>query len=66
MVVVLLLLSALSSLFYYVNAFKSGLNAKAWAFVGLVLGPFALPMFSISKHVAWRRAVGFGNARLLA
>ena len=62
----LIALSVLFSVYYYVDAFKSGLSPKPWAVAGLVLGPVALPMFSISKHVAWRRSVGFGNVQLAA
>ncbi|MDM7859986.1 hypothetical protein QTP81_05180 [Alteromonas sp. ASW11-36] len=62
----LIALSLVFSMYYYVDAFKSGLPPKPWAVVGLMLGPLALPMFGISKHVAWRKSVGFGNAQLSA
>ncbi len=62
----LLVVSLLSSLFYYVESFKSGLSAKKWALVGLLLGPMALPFFTISQHVKLRHAQGFGNSYLRA
>lgn len=63
---VLALLSLMSCVFFYVEAMKSGLNAKVWAFAGLMLGPVVLPLFTIHRHVAWRRAVGFNNLYLAA
>lgn len=54
----------LSAPCFYVNAIKSGVPAKRWAFGGLLVGPVLLPMFSISKHIAWRKAVGYGNVTL--
>ncbi|WP_100641982.1 hypothetical protein [Alteromonas facilis] len=66
MVVLVFFISLLFACYYYVDAFKSGLCPKSWAVTGLLLGPLALPMFNISKHVAWRRAVGFGSVQLAA
>ncbi len=66
MLAMLVVVSVVFALYYYVEAFKSGLSPKQWAFIGLCLGPFALPMLGISKHVAWRRSVGFGSVRLSA
>ncbi|OJF67521.1 hypothetical protein BK026_01185 [Alteromonas sp. V450] len=57
----LMLLSVFSSLYFYVESFKWGMNAKKWAIAGFVLGPILLPMFSISRHIHWRNAVGFNN-----
>lgn len=58
----LALISAiLFSLFYYVQAFKTGMPAKKWAVAGFICGPFILPMFSISMHVTLRQARGFQN-----
>ncbi len=61
MIFLVVLLFIASSVFFYVEAFKVGLSTTKWAIAGLILGPLALPMFSISAHVAWRRDVGFGN-----
>ncbi|MEW9798125.1 hypothetical protein [Alteromonas sp. CYL-A6] len=51
----------LSSVYYYVEAFRWGMNARMWALAGLLMGPFLLPLFSIQRHVQWRRAAGFNN-----
>ena len=61
-----LLIAIASSLFFYVEAFQSGMPAKKWALAGLVFGPFVLPMFSISQHVTLRHARGFQNSFLHA
>lgn len=60
------LIAALSSLFFYVEAFQSGMPAKKWALAGFFCGPFILPMFGISQHVTIRQARGFQNAYLNA
>lgn len=56
----------LSAPYFYIEATKSGIPAKRWAFGGLIVGPVLLPLFNISKHIAWRKAVGFGNVTLRA
>ncbi|PHS55399.1 MAG: hypothetical protein COB03_09595 [Alteromonas sp.] len=58
---VLISISLLSSAFFYVEAVKWGMNAKYWAVLALVIGPFVFPMFGIARHIHWRRAVGFNN-----
>lgn len=55
-----------SSVFFYVEAVKSGLNPRVWALSAAVLGPALLPMFSIQRHIAWRRDAGFNNLYLQA
>ncbi|MDC8831575.1 hypothetical protein [Alteromonas gilva] len=55
-----------SSCYYYVEAIKSGLSAKQWAVVGLIFGPLVWPMFTISRHMRFRRDCGFNNAYLQA
>ena len=65
-VVVLVVLSVLSAVYFYVEAFKWGMHAKKWALAGFVLGPVLLPMFSIARHVHWRNAVGFNNLYIVA
>jgi hypothetical protein len=57
----IILVLSISSLFYYVQAFKSGLSAKSWAIVGLVAGPCAFPMFRAKKRMALRRVQGFDS-----
>ncbi len=64
--IALLVLSVVSSLFFYVEAFKSGMKAKLWALAGFFIGPFLMPMFTISRHVAMRKATGFNNLYLRA
>lgn len=54
------------SIYFYVEAFKHGLVAKYWAWAGFFLGPIILPLFSIKKHMAMRRASGFGFQQLKA
>ncbi|MCW8093044.1 hypothetical protein [Alteromonas sp. ASW11-130] len=66
MMIALLLVSIVSSLFFYVEAFKSGMQAKGWALAGLFVGPFLMPMFTISRHVAIRKSIGFNNLYLQA
>lgn len=61
MILMAIVVFVVSSAYFYVKAFKLGLNAKKWAVAGLVFGPFIFPMFSISAHIAWRRDVGFDN-----
>lgn len=57
----IILVLSLSSLFYYVQAFKNGLSAKSWAMIGLVAGPCAFPMFRAKKRMALRRVQGFDS-----
>ena len=61
-----LLVAIASSLFFYVEAFQSGMPAKKWAVAGFVFGPFVLPMFTISQHVTMRHARGFQNILIKA
>ncbi|WP_416308224.1 hypothetical protein [Neptunicella sp. SCSIO 80796] len=56
----------LSSLFYYVQAFKYGLSAKRWALAGLIAGPMLLPIFTAKKRMAVRKATGFNSIFLRA
>jgi hypothetical protein len=56
-----LILSVLFSGFYFIEATLNAMPAKRWAFIGVFLGPIAFPIFSISKHVAIRKATGFDN-----
>lgn len=61
-----LIVFVLCSLYYYVESYKSALPAKKWALIGLLCGPFVLPMFSISQYMALRHARGFQNTYLNA
>jgi hypothetical protein len=60
------LIALLSSLYFYVQAIKTGLGAKRWAVAGLVFGPFILPMFKVKRHLALRKVSGFGSCILRA
>ena len=63
-IVLFVLVFVVSAIFYYVEAIKSGLNAKIWLLAGFFLGPLVLPMFMIRRHVEWRKSVGFNNVYL--
>ena len=54
------------SVYFYVEAVKWGMNARRWAAAGLLLGPIVLPMFSISRHIHWRSAIGYNNLFIAA
>lgn len=54
----LLLLFVSTSLYCYVQSFKSAMWAKRWALLGLVAGPIILPLFSVQKRMALRKARG--------
>jgi len=62
----LVLVCMIFSAYFYVEAFKWGMNARRWAAAGLLLGPVVLPMFSISRHIHWRNAVGYNNLFIAA
>ena len=66
MLIFVVFLSVAFALYFYVEAFRSGLQPKMWAVAGFLLGPAIFPMFSISQHVALRKAQGFGNEFLKA
>lgn len=62
----LAVLSVFSSVYFYVEAFKWGMHAKKWAAGGFLFGPMLLPMFAISRHIHWRKSVGFNNCCMAA
>jgi hypothetical protein len=62
----IIVLSLVSSFFFYIEAVKWGMNAKCWGAAALVFGPMLYPMFSIARHVQWRRSVGFNNLFMTA
>ncbi|WP_438863428.1 hypothetical protein [Neptunicella sp.] len=62
----ILITVSLSSLFYYVQAFKYGLSAKKWALAGLLAGPMLLPIFTAKKRMALRKTIGFNSIFLSA
>ncbi|WP_102796262.1 hypothetical protein [Bowmanella denitrificans] len=61
-----ILVSLLSAWFYYVEAFRNGLSAKHWGVAGLLFGPLLLPLFSVKKQMALRKARGFGSVYIRA
>ena len=61
MMLLVVLVLTVSSLFYYVQAFKNGMSAKGWAVIGLAIGPCALPLFRAQKRMALRRIQGFDS-----
>lgn len=62
----LLLLAFICSVFYFVEATLHAMPAKRWVFIGICLGPMALPLFSVSKKVAMRKSSGFNSVKFLA
>ncbi|QBG35027.1 hypothetical protein [Litorilituus sediminis] len=43
--------SVICALFFYVQAVVSGLGRKRWALAGMLIGPFAWPMFTMKKRM---------------
>jgi hypothetical protein len=62
----LIFLAFICSVFYFVEAKLHAMPAKRWAFIGICLGPMALPLFSVSKNVAMRKASGFNSVNFHA
>lgn len=52
--------------FYFVEATLHAMPAKRWAFIGICLGPMALPLFSVSKKMAIRKSSGFNSVKFHA
>ncbi|MBN7819025.1 hypothetical protein KJY73_05660 [Bowmanella sp. Y26] len=61
-----ILVSVISAVFYYVEAFRTGLCAKHWGLAGLLFGPLVFPLFSVRKQMALRKVRGFGSVYLRA
>lgn len=61
-----LIVSLCSAVFFYIEAFRTGLRAKYWGMAGLLFGPLLLPLFSVQQHMALRKVRGFGAAILRA
>ena len=62
----LLVLALIFSVFYFVEAKLHAMPAKRWAFIGICLGPMALPLFSVSKNLAMRKVSGFNSVKFHA
>lgn len=56
----LLLLSPLCSLYFFVLARRTGLKSLPWVVLGALTGPLALPLFHSHKRLALRKALGHG------
>lgn len=63
---VLLVSFLLFASYYFVESMKFGLKARSWFLVGCAIGPMALPMFHISKHMALRKSCGFNRVYFIA
>ena len=53
--------SALFSVMYYVQSFKTGLTAKRWALAGLFFGPAIYPLFRSRQRMKLLSSRGLGN-----
>ncbi|EKE83801.1 hypothetical protein [Idiomarina xiamenensis] len=51
--VLALTLSLSSACFCYVQASMNGMGAKRWALLGLLMGPFGLPLLQTHKRLSW-------------
>ncbi|WP_233496505.1 MULTISPECIES: hypothetical protein [Corallincola] len=51
-------LSVICALFFYVEAMKSAMKAKRWAFAAALVGPFVWPLFRVERRMQWRRNAG--------
>ena len=61
-----ILACCLSASYFYIESLVNGMQQKRWLVCGLLIGPFMLPMFEISKHMAWRKASGFNSLYMQA
>ncbi|MCH1930757.1 hypothetical protein L9G16_11230 [Shewanella sp. A25] len=62
MVFMLLILSITSAWYLGLKAFNAGLSVRYWALLGLLLGPFALPLFTSQSRIALRKIRQFDAA----
>lgn len=61
MLLLALVISILSSCFFYCQATMSGLGRKRWAFAGMCFGPLIWPMFNMKKRVKVYRKFGMAG-----
>ena len=66
LVIIMTIAFVLSAAYFYVESVIYGMKKKRWLLGGIVMGPFLLPMFQISKHMAMRKAMGFNSAFMSA
>lgn len=62
----LALLSLVCALWCYIEALKFALPAWRWALLGLLLGPFCLPLLWTHQQLNLKRYQGFNDGRLKA
>lgn len=61
LLLVIISLSLCCSLFFYIQAFISGLGRKCWAVAGLLFGPIIWPMFALEKRMYENRLFGLND-----
>ena len=60
------LISIVFAVFFYCQAFQSGMGRKRWATAGLLLGPLVWPMFRMEKRMKTFKRFGRGYSMLNA
>lgn len=50
------------AVFFYWQAFKSGMGLKRWATAGFIFGPLVWPMFCIEKRMKLYKAFGISKS----
>ncbi|GAA5219118.1 hypothetical protein ACFSJ3_17330 [Corallincola platygyrae] len=58
MLLLLLPLSLLSALYFYVEAMKAAMGPRRWAVAAAIAGPLLWPLFNAEKRMHWRRQAG--------
>ncbi len=58
MLLLLLLVSLVSGIFFYCQALSSGLGRRRWTVGGLIFGPVLWPMFCMQKRMKLNKAFG--------
>ncbi len=51
MIFIVLFVAVCFAIFFYFQAVMTGLSRKRWAFLGLMFGPFILPLFTLRKEL---------------
>lgn len=54
-------ISVICALFFYVQATMSGLGRKRWALAGMLIGPFAWPMFNMKKRMLMNHFISYNS-----
>lgn len=58
LLLLVVLFSVVSCVFFYCQALSNGLGRKRWAVAGLVFGPIIWPMFCMKKRMKVAEAFG--------